>query len=214
MAPALARVRGLQNTPLGVVVDTPLARSGDLESPLGNMFADALRDETGADIALNNNSLGGLRADLPIGPVTFGRLYDTFPFDNRLVRVTVKAEALEQGIANALRRGRRGTFGISGAVVRVSCAANAVEVSLFRPSGRPIGPDESLLVAGMDSLLGGQMFTPMIPPGTMLVPPDAPIVREVVEDWLRGRGHLRAEQFLDVSNRRLDVAPTSACLAQ
>ena len=99
---------------------TPCARRGD------------------ADVALNNNSLGGLRADLPDGPVTFGQLYDTFPFDNRLVRVNLNAGALEQGIANALRRGRPGAFGISGARVRVSCSADGLQVQLFRPSGQPI----------------------------------------------------------------------------
>ena len=39
-------------------------------------------------------------ADLPAGAITFGQLYDTFPFDNRLVRISITAEALEQGIAN------------------------------------------------------------------------------------------------------------------
>jgi 5'-nucleotidase len=39
MAPALARVRALQATSLGVLLDTPLPRSGGVESPLGNLFA-------------------------------------------------------------------------------------------------------------------------------------------------------------------------------
>ena len=216
MAPALARVRHLQATPLNVVLDSTLARTGDPESPLGNMFADALREETSADIALNNNSLGGLRADLPNGPITFGQLYDTFPFDNRLVRVSLNASALEQGIANALRRGRRGAFGISGARVRVSCGADGVRVQLFRPSGEPIGSAESLVVVGMDSLLGGQMFAPAIAPGGIRVPPDAQVVREVVADWLRDRGgHLRAAQFAGEGGRRLEFDGVNApCLAQ
>jgi len=216
MAPALARVRQLQATPLNVVLDATLARTGDPESPLGNMFADALREEGNADIALNNNSLGGLRADLPNGPITFGQLYDTFPFDNRLVRVNLTAGALEQGIANALRRGRRGAFGISGARVRVSCGSDGVRVQLFRPSGQPIGSAEPLVVVGMDSLLGGQMFMPAITPGSIRVPPDAPIVREVVEDWLRDRGgHLRAAQFAGDGRPRLEFDGADApCLAQ
>ena len=216
MAPALARVRQLQATPLGVVLDKSLARTGDPESPLGNMFADALREEGDADIALNNNSVGGLRADLPDGPVTFGRLYDIFPFDNRLARVNLSAGALEQGIANALRRGRRGSFGISGARVHVSCSADGPRVQLFRMSGQPIGPTESLVVVGMDSLLGGQLFAPAIPPGSLRVPQDAPIVREVVEDWLRERGgRLRADQFLAADNHRIEFdGATALCLTQ
>lgn len=215
MAPALARVRQLQAAPLGVVLDTALARTGDPESPLGNMFADALREEGNADIALNNNSLGGLRADLPNGPITFGQLYDTFPFDNRLVRVNLSGSVLEQGIANALRRGRRGAFGISGARVRVSCSDEGLRVQLFRPSGQPIAPTESLVVVGMDSLLGGQMFAPVIPAGSVPVPPEAPVVREVVEDWLRDRGgHLRAAQFMASNNPRLEFNAAEPCLAQ
>jgi 5'-nucleotidase len=216
MVPAMATVRQLQATPLGVVLDSTLERTGDPESPLGNMFADALREEDAADIALNNNSLGGLRADLPKGAVTFGQLYDTFPFDNRLVRVSVTAAALEQGIANALRRGRRGAFGISGAHVRISCSDDGLRVQLFRQSGEAIAPTESLVLVGMDSLIGGQMFAPFIPPAAGRVSPDAPVVREVVEDWLRDRGGiLHAEHFTAATNRRLEFEGDRApCVTQ
>jgi hypothetical protein len=216
MEPALARVRHLQATPLGVVLDGELARAGVDESPLGNMFADALREQSKADVALNNNSLGGLRADLPAGLLTFGLLYDTFPFDNRLIRLQMTGDLFGQGVANALRRGRRGMFGISGAKVRVSCEGNVPKVEVFRPNGDPIGPDERLVAAGMDSLLGGQMFAPVLPPGSIRVPPDAPIVREVVEDWLRERaGHLRTERWTAPDSRRVEyVGPTMPCVAQ
>ncbi len=215
MEPALARVRALQATPLGVVLAGALPRVGNPESPLGNLFADALREQTDADVALNNNSLGGLRADLPGGPVTFGQLYDTFPFDNRLARATVTGDALEQGIANALRRGRRGAFGISGARAIVSCAADGVRVQLFHADGDPIAPSERLVVVGMDSLLGGQMFAPILPPGSIRIAPDAPIVREVVEDWLRSRGGWLSAEPYRSGPRRLEFAGESAsCLAQ
>jgi 5'-nucleotidase len=215
MAPALARVRQLQAMPLGVALDAALPRSGNPESPLGNLFADALRQRSGADVALNNNSLGGLRADLPGGPLTFGALYDTFPFDNRLARVTLTGARLELGIASALRRGRPGAFGISGARVVVSCAADDLRVRLFRPGGEPIGATERLVVVGMDSLLGGRMFQGALTDGSLHVALDAPVVREVVEDWLReqqGR-ELRADAFA-TGRPRLELDPANAvCLA-
>ena len=121
MAPALARVRSLQAQPLGVVLDSPIGRAGDLESALGNLFADALREETGADIAFNNNLRGGLRADLPAGPLTFGSFYDVFPFDNRLLTVRVTGAALAQSLIDEVRRGRRGALGLSGVHARVNC---------------------------------------------------------------------------------------------
>ena len=74
MAPALSRVRAMQATPLRAVLDTPMRREAGLESPLGNLFADALLESSaGADLAVTNNRIGGLRADLPAGPLTFGR---------------------------------------------------------------------------------------------------------------------------------------------
>lgn len=217
MEPALERVRQLQAVPLGAMLETTLPRTGEPESPLGNMFADALREQAGADVALNNNSIGGLRADLPDGPVTFGRLYDAFPFDNRVVRVNMSGGELERGIANALRRGRRGAFGISGARVRIHCRGADLDVQLFRPSGQAIEPTERLIVAAMDSMLGGQFFAVIIPPGSLRVPRESPVLREVVEDWIRQRGQaLHASRFLNPDDGRIEFSdPTvSGCLTQ
>ena len=148
--------------------------------------------------------------------MTFGQFYDTFPFDNRLVRVELTGDALEQGIANAFRRGRRGAFGISGARLRVACVADGPQVQLFRPSGERVGSSDLLTVVAMDSMLSGQLFAPVVRPGSLHVPTDAPIVREVVEDWLRERGgHLRAEDFVAAEHRRVEMMDTSApCLGQ
>lgn len=213
MAPALARVRALQATSLGVTLDTPIVRTGDFESPLGNLFADALRERTaGADIAFNNNIRGGLRTDLPEGALTFGRLYDVFPFDNRLVTVTVTGADLRKVFADEIRRNRPGALGISGVRVRASCAGGALQIDLSRPQGQPIADDERLLVAAMDSVVFGGVFGSVFASATLpadfRVPQqDAPVMREVVEDWLRERGgHLQASQFVDSSQPRWEYA--------
>lgn len=215
MEPALGRVRALQATLMGPVLEQSLPRTGERESPLGNLFADAQREATGADVALNSAFVGGLRTDLPAGPLTFGQLYDTFPFDNRLARVTLTVDALQKGIANTLRRGRRGAFGISGVRVRIGCDAAALRVTVLDRSGAPMDPERQLVAAGMDSLFGGQNYAPIIGPGALLVPDDAPIMRQVVEDWLRARGRtLRTATYLSPDDRRLEFdAGVDACLA-
>jgi len=207
MAPALQRVRDLQATPIGVFVDTPIGRGGDMESPLGNLFADALREAiAGADVAINNNARGGLRADIPGGALTFGRLYDVFPFDNRLVRLTLTGAELRRVFADEIRRKRRGALGISGVLVKAGCTADGLEVELFHATGRSIGADERVVVVAMDSLVSGLMFATVPPPAGFSVPEDAPIVREVVEDWLRQRGgQLDPEQFVDPDRRRWEL---------
>jgi 5'-nucleotidase len=217
MAPALARVRDLKSAPLGVVLDTPIPRAAGGESPLGNLFADAQRDKTRADVAINNNQRGGLRADLPAGALTFGQLYDAFPFDNRVVTVTLTGAELRTLVAEELRRNRPGALAISGARVRARCATDlALELELERSSGEPIRADERLKVAAMDSLVAGAVFASVRPAGGFGVPPaDTPVMREVVEDWLRVRGgRLDANLFLDAHGPRWDYGTDLApCIA-
>ena len=85
LEPTLDRVRDLKATPLGVVLETAIEIGTDPESPLGNLFTDVLLQAVpGAELAINN-TFGGLRAALPEGPLTYGRLFETFPFDNMIV---------------------------------------------------------------------------------------------------------------------------------
>jgi 2',3'-cyclic-nucleotide 2'-phosphodiesterase (5'-nucleotidase family) len=214
MAPALARVRSLQAQSLGVVLDSPISRMGDLESALGNLFADALRAETGADIAFNNNLRGGLRADLPAGLLTFGSFYDVFPFDNRLLVVRVTGAALKQSLLDEVRRGRRGALGLSGVHARVSCRDGRLDVELRRPSGQAIRPDEELTVAALDTLLQRGVLAAAVNGGAIDVPADAPVMRELVEDWLRHRGHLEAAEFLAAARWEYAESNPASCDTQ
>jgi hypothetical protein len=187
------------------VFDTPLSRSSDGESALGNLFADAqLAGNPGVDIAINNNVRGGLRADLPAGALTFGRLYDTFPFDNRLLRITLSGAELGRIFADETRRGRRGALSVAGLRVRTACSGRDLVVELRRASGEPIGADEHFVVLATEQLVQGAVFAAVDVPSEIRVPRlDAPVMREVVEDWLRARaGHLDASEFLKPSEPR------------
>ncbi|PYO88507.1 MAG: hypothetical protein DMD66_07365 [Gemmatimonadetes bacterium] len=78
----------------------PLKREGD-EYGLGRLIADAQRAAGRADVAIMNN--GGIRTDLPEGVITWGQAYQVQPFQNRILRLTVKGDvllaALEQCVA-------------------------------------------------------------------------------------------------------------------
>jgi 2',3'-cyclic-nucleotide 2'-phosphodiesterase (5'-nucleotidase family) len=78
----------------------PLKREGD-EYGLGRLIADAQRASGRADVAIMNN--GGIRADLSEGTITWADVYQVQPFQNRLLRLTVKGsvlnDALEQCVA-------------------------------------------------------------------------------------------------------------------
>lgn len=217
MAPALQRVQKLRATTLGVSLDAPIRRAGDLGSPLGTLFADALRNAVpGADIAVINNAARGLRADLFDGPITLGRLYDVFPFDNRVVRITLTGAELGRWLAAEIRQGRRGALGISGVGVRARCLADGLHVDLLRPAGQPIGDEERLLAVtiGGPSLSGG--VASAHPTGGAGPTENAPVVREAVEDWFRRRGHVAHGQLDDAAHRRPEHADahTVDCVAR
>lgn len=72
-------------------VPTHLQRSG-AQYPLGHLIADAQRWASSADVAITNN--GGIRADLPAGTATYGRVFEVQPFANTLHRYTLRGVAL------------------------------------------------------------------------------------------------------------------------
>jgi 2',3'-cyclic-nucleotide 2'-phosphodiesterase (5'-nucleotidase family) len=201
MAPALQRVHALQATLLGVSLDEPIRRAGSLGSPLGNLLAEALREAVpGADVAAVNNTARGLWADLPEGPVTFGRLYDVFPFDNRIARVTLSGADLRRWLTGEIRQGRRGWLGISGIDVRASCLADGLHVDLFRTAG-PIHDDDRLLAVTIGAPTPSGSLASPAPLGGVGPIGNVPVVREVVEDWFRRLGHAAKGRLDDAAHR-------------
>jgi len=189
MQPALARVHQLQATALGVSLPAPIGRGGDSGSPLGNVFADAMRKAVpAADVAVVNSATRGLFADLPAGPLTFGSVYGVFPFDNRIARVTLTAAELSRWLGGEIRQGRRTGLGVSGVNMRTSCESGDVHVELFRGDTRianPIKADERLLVATIGGPTLSGTAGAVDPLGGGGPSENAPIVRDAVEDWLR-----------------------------
>jgi 5'-nucleotidase len=64
------------------------------ESALGNLIADAQRRKMGTQLAFTN--LGGIREDIPAGPVTFGQLFAVQPFGNDLVKLELTGSQVER----------------------------------------------------------------------------------------------------------------------
>jgi len=100
------QVRRLRETRIGSSeVDLRKGRDGSL----GSLVADALRSGAGgglaAEFALQNS--GGLRVpEVPAGPITFGQIFDLYPFDNLQVVVAVSAPAIRDALETVLRAGK------------------------------------------------------------------------------------------------------------
>ena len=205
LAPALESVRALKARPVGIHLETPIRRHAGADSPLGNLFTDALREAvSGADLSLHNVT-GGLRTDLPQGPLLYGSLYEVMPFDNKLALLRLTGAQVRKIFATELQRSSR-ILGVSGVRVRAQCSAGSLEVTLLRPAGTPIGDDEGLLMVTSDFLAtgGDGILTSVIPPAGASILEDAPTARDVLADYLRRRGgQLREEHLVDVDQPRI-----------
>jgi 2',3'-cyclic-nucleotide 2'-phosphodiesterase (5'-nucleotidase family) len=207
LAPSLEQVRLVKARSIGIVLDTPVRRLAPV-SPLGQLFTDALLAAVpGADVSLNNSS-GGLRADLPRGPLTYGSVYEVMPFDNLVVQIRLTGQELRQVFAAHLQKSRE-IIGFSGVRVRAECSGGSLDLALVRPSGALINDGDPLLVVVSDFLAtgGDGILAPVMPPGGFPVDYAAPLMRDVFVEYLKNlEGPLREEQLVDTKNPRLSVS--------
>jgi 5'-nucleotidase len=207
IAPAVRRAAGVKNQPIGVLLETRFAR-GDQQSEtaLADLVADGtLAAVPGADVAVNNG--GSLRTDLPAGPLTYGAVYEVYPFDNRIVTLRLTGEQLTRVIAYSLER-KVGPFEllpIAGFKVDARCEGSMLRVTLTRSSGMRIGADEKLTVATSDFIAGGGdgILAPAGPIAEVKTVEGVPLLRESLVAWLRSRGgRLNENQFVSAEHRR------------
>lgn len=188
---------------LGVEILHPLPHNRNKETALGNLFADLMRTgRPGTDVALMNG--GGIRTALPAGPLTYGRLYETFPFDNAFAWMRLAAGEFRTLLARSLTRSHS-LFTLSGMRVLARCKDNALDVTLIRPNGSTVQDDEMLTLATTDFLAtGGDGFFA----GSSITFEIGPIIRDILAEALRNRrGSLDPDNrsLFDTSHPRFDL---------
>ena len=214
MQPELDRVNRWRAEPLGITLESRFARNRDgVESPVGNLFADAMRAAVpDADLAIGMGARrGGLRAGLPAGPLTRGPLYDVFPFDNRIATLVMTGAEVQRALARQLARGWGGIPSVSGVRVRVACDGPRPELEVVWPSGAPVAPTETLVVAATDFFAArASRDAPVTRREASLAM--APLVRDAVANWLSARGgRLRAADLM--TPPRWELPGGGTCLA-
>jgi 5'-nucleotidase len=207
IAPAVRRALAVKNQPIGVSLETPFARGDQQgETAIGDLVADGtLASTPGADVALSNG--GSLRVDLPAGPLTYGGIYELYPFDNRIVTLRLTGDQLTRIIAYTLERTVPPfeLLPIAGFKVDARCEGSMLRVTLTRSTGAPIRADERLTVATSDFIAGGGdgIVAPAGTVGEIRTVEGAPLLRESLVAWLRSRGgHLSENQFVSPEHRR------------
>lgn len=150
-APYKAAIDSMMSPIIGTsAVEMIVARP---ESPLSNIVADMLRESTkpyigtAADMGLVN--IGGLRANLSAGEITYGSVYEILPFQNSLCILTLKGKDLldlAEDIAKA------GGEGVSNMQIVADKNHEVIHATI---GGRAIDKDKNYTVATIDYLAEG-----------------------------------------------------------
>ena len=122
------------------------------ESTAGNLITDAMRARANADVALQNR--GGIRADVPAGPVTRRALFEILPFGNHLVTLTLSGAELAATLRKSFDGGHSG-LDFSGARVEVRGEGNALAVARILVGGRPLDEGARYRVVTNSFMAGG-----------------------------------------------------------
>ena len=185
VAPALRAAEARITESLGRTQLTSLAtRAYREESALGNLLADWMHEvRPRADVALLN--AGGVRADLPEGPLTYGRLYEAFPFDNRFATVSLTGAELRAIVSQNLQEDGGILLGY-GFRVTARCDGTTLMVELRDARGRTIADDRRLTLVTSDYLATTPAFGAIAEES--IVVEDGPPMRDLMADHLRTHG--------------------------
>lgn len=203
--PAIAHAAEFSQRQLQVELAEAITKTRVEECPLGNLFVDLMRgSREGVDVALTNG--GGLRADLPAGPLTYGRLYEAMPFDNRFAVVRMTAGELRAVVAANLQDDGS-FFSLSGVTAEAACEGGALNVTLRREGSRePLADDAELVMLTTDFLAtGGDGLLEHLTSASESVELDeGEMVRDAMARVLTERGGtLRARDLYDPTSPRV-----------
>jgi 2',3'-cyclic-nucleotide 2'-phosphodiesterase (5'-nucleotidase family) len=203
IAPAIESAKEKRASLVGPDLPEGVHRDYDDESALGNLFADLVREaRPGADIGLMNG--GGLRADLPKGPLSYGSLFEAFPFDNRLAVAELTGKELRELVRTHLQKGG-GILSFSGATVTASCKDGSLEVSIERAGKtRKVADDDKLVIVGSDFLFtGGDGFWGEMKPPRVEILDE--LMRDALERGLKKRKSIVQSSVFDPKKPRLKL---------
>jgi 5'-nucleotidase len=210
----------------------PFMRNYVVENALGNMIADAilLGGKTAGDANFSLINAGGIRNDLPLGHLTYGDLFQVYPFENLLAIAELKGSELRRMIEIALS-GQVGEASVSnlhitrldvppgvpgpwdrdldGNGVKETWERNLI-LSIQDPGGKEIRDDQFYRMATIDYLTNGGDYQSEVfdhvPAERIHVYPEFP-ARDIVKDFIRTKSTIDPTIFYTEQTRRIIPIP-------
>ncbi|MBI2351798.1 MAG: 5'-nucleotidase C-terminal domain-containing protein [Deltaproteobacteria bacterium] len=123
-----------------------------METNLGNLVADIMRQAATTEIALVNG--GTIRGSIEVGPITLEDVWRVFPYDSQLVRLELSGSQIEEVLNHSVSLGP----GLTGGFLQVSGLSFVIGRSGpedIRVHGEPLRKDRFYSVAITDFMLAG-----------------------------------------------------------
>lgn len=162
------------------------------EMPIGNLFADAIRAGTHADVALMN--AGSIRGDrvYPAGPLTRETLLAMHPFGNVITTLEIPGRVLLSALEHGVSKlpASAGQFPqVSGLTFTVNAAAAPGDrVSDVKVNGQPLDPSRRYTIAVADYVFrGGDGYGMFAAQKAIVDPETGPLLVTMLEDYVRAQ---------------------------
>lgn len=144
------------------------------ESDLSNLLADILiwsaKDYNEQPVFAVYN-MGGIRADLTKGVVTYGDVLDVAPFENKICFTTLSGEKLMEVFQQIAKRGGEGVSKGVELVIKMDEKGEKGELLSAKLHGQEIDPQAEYRVTTIDYLLEGNDGVPSLRDGKDVVAP-------------------------------------------
>lgn len=130
----------------------PGTTNGGVDSYLGDLFCDIVKNATGAEIAVINS--GAIRTGVQAGDITNRVIEEILPFQNKIMKVKVDGKFLEKLVRKSLKE-NSSLFQYSGLQVKYSFKNGRVKIIEILVNGKPLDHSRIYTLAVPDFIAAG-----------------------------------------------------------
>lgn len=134
------------------ISNLPGTKNGGVDSYLGDLFCDIIKNNTGTEIAIVNT--GAIRVSIPAGDITNRVMEEVLPFQNKIMKVKVDGKFLEKFVRKTLKE-NSSLFQYAGLKVKYSFKNRRAKIIEITVNGKPLNKEQIYTLAVPDFIAAG-----------------------------------------------------------
>ena len=134
------------------ISNKPGTANGGVDSYLGDLFCDIVKNATGAEIAVINS--GAIRTSVQAGDITNRVIEEILPFQNKIMKVKVDGKFIEKLVRKSLKE-NSSLFQYSGLKAKYFFKNNRVKIIEILVNGQPLNNAQIYTLAVPDFIANG-----------------------------------------------------------